>query len=74
MQLIPDLVNTKDELISFLRSLRSDLKTNLKEWENPSLEMFLEAMAAWLEDSTSFPVTPEWRTFATLLIAGKGYE
>lgn len=74
MELNPDSVNTKYELISFLRSLRRDLQTNSKEWENPSLEMFLEAMEAWLSDTATMPENHQWRTFATLLLAGRGYE
>lgn len=31
---------TKDEFILFLRSLRSDLQTNSKEWENQSFSVY----------------------------------
>ncbi|WP_420851969.1 DUF7660 family protein [Paenibacillus allorhizoplanae] len=44
-------------------------------WENQTLESFLEAMAAWLNDSNDAnSKTPTWSLLATSLLAGKAYE
>ncbi|WP_298064676.1 hypothetical protein [uncultured Acinetobacter sp.] len=49
------------------------------EWENTSIESFLEAAIAWAEDS-DFGITQgllpsnPWRLFAVFLYCGKIYE
>lgn len=67
-------VSTKEDLITFLNTLRHDLIENTASWENQTLESFLEAMEAWLSDSNSASSTPTWSIFATSLLAGKAYE
>lgn len=67
-------LSTKDELATFVDSLRADLKTNAGNWENAKLEDFLESMAAWLRDSKSLPEQPQWRAVATALLAASRYE
>lgn len=42
-------------------------------WENPSLEHFLEALAAYTADA-ELPEQPSWHTFAQVLAAAKVYE
>ena len=42
-------------------------------WENPTLERFLEALAAYTEDA-ELPEQPSWRSFAQVLAAAKAYE
>ena len=42
-------------------------------WENPTLERFLEALAAYTADA-ELPEQPSWRTFAQVLAAAKVYE
>ncbi|WP_409174415.1 hypothetical protein [Brevibacillus fortis] len=37
-------VDSKKELIQFIKALRHDLQINPEEWENLSLAAFLEAM------------------------------
>ncbi|QKE74138.1 hypothetical protein HPK19_15665 [Arthrobacter citreus] len=44
-------VKTKNDFIRFVESLRSDIDTNDKEWENITLEAYLEAMEAWMTDT-----------------------
>jgi len=67
-------VNSKEDFITFLSGLLKDLKENRNEWENPTLEMFLEAMGAWISDSNKVPDQPTWMTFADILYASKIYE
>jgi len=70
-------VESKDDLIQFIKDLRHDLQVNPHEWENLTLEAFLEAMEAWLEDSKDagfLPEQPEWKSLAAILYMGKLYE
>ena len=43
-----DRITTNKDLANFIEALRSDLLANPNDWENPNLERFLEAMAAWI--------------------------
>ncbi|WP_227938176.1 DUF7660 family protein [Alkalihalobacillus deserti] len=65
-------IRSKEELISFIDKLKNDLVTNNTEWENLSLEDYLEAIKGWIEDT--LPSNPNWSTIAEILIAGKYYE
>jgi hypothetical protein len=75
-------IETKEDFASFVEALRLDLKDHLEEWENPTLESFLEAMQRWIESMDGWyanrgedpPVAPSWRTFAHILYASKIYE
>jgi hypothetical protein len=73
---------TKEDLANFVGALRTDLIEHRSEWENPTLETFLSAMEAWMEDLDGFyknngapPINqPTWKTFADILIAARMYE
>ncbi|TQR36464.1 DUF7660 family protein [Brevibacillus brevis] len=70
-------VDSKDELIQFIKALRHDLKDSPDEWENLSLDAFLESVEAWMEDTKDMgylPNRPEWNSFAAILYVGKIYE
>ena len=41
-------VDSREKLADFVGALRLDLKTHKNEWENPTLEQFLDAMEAWI--------------------------
>lgn len=75
-------IETRRDLIAFIEALRRDLATDPDEWENPSTDRYLDAIAAWLdgpddayaqfgEDS---PVVPSWRFFGKVLLAAKYFE
>ncbi len=76
------LIRTREDLANFVEALRQDLILNPKDWENPSLERFLEAMGAWIEAMPSayenngleLPMQPTWEIFADILLASKMYE
>ncbi|MBD3919674.1 hypothetical protein H8B09_12995 [Paenibacillus sp. PR3] len=70
----PSKVSSKDELIAYLHELRRDLNEHAEDWENPTLNRFLEAMEAWLSDSGAYSDSLTWSVFATTLAAGKAYE
>lgn len=75
-------IRSKEDLASFVGALRKDLEANRDEWENPTLEDFLEAMEAWIGSMDQFyvnkgqPVSqaPTWEMFAHILHASKIYE
>ena len=78
----PKKVATKTEFLQFLEELLADLKQNSDAWENPSLERYLEAIAAWVNASDSYyrnsgqpsPANVSWRFFAEALTAARIYE
>lgn len=67
-----DCITTHKDLADFIEALRSDLLVNRNEWENPDLERFLEAMAAWIRSmeqvykntGKEFSDQPRWRMVA----------
>ncbi len=77
-----DAVRTREDLAAFVVALRADLLNNVADWENPTLERFLEALAAWCTDMPGFftsqgrdePVQPDWNLVARMLIAAASYE
>jgi hypothetical protein len=82
MSSTPASVNSKSDFVRFVQGLRADFAANPGQWENPTLDDFLEAMAAWVAvyehayRNTGRPV-PEnvnWRFIAELLAAARSYE
>jgi hypothetical protein len=43
-------IKTQSELVSFIRALGNDYKKNKDSWENISIDAYLEAIAAWIDD------------------------
>jgi hypothetical protein len=76
-------IQTRTDLADFVDALREDLRTSDDDsWENPTLERYLEALAAWIRDMPGYfknqgiaePGEPSWRLVATILHAAKIYE
>jgi hypothetical protein len=83
-------VDSKETFLEFVAALRTDWEASraeesaqpsspygpaAREWENPDLGRFLEAMQAWTEDmGDRVAAQPSWRTFADMLMAAKIYE
>jgi len=75
-------IDSRHALVAFVRLLRNDLKENPEYWENDSLERYLNAMAAWVEDmdgyyqnqNMSMPEVIEWGVFGQILLAARVYE
>jgi len=85
MMKLHDMVNSvreKEDLVRFIQALAQDLRDQPENWENDTLERYLNALANWLADSDGYyrnqgrevPVTPTWKSFAEMLIAAKIYE
>ncbi|MDW2878258.1 MULTISPECIES: DUF7660 family protein [Bacillaceae] len=77
-----DKVKSREDLIKFIKHLRTDLQTNRAEWENITLEDYLEAMEDWVKDMDGYylntnqpvPEQPSWKTIADILFASRMYE
>ncbi|WUD74491.1 hypothetical protein OG937_23725 [Streptomyces sp. NBC_00510] len=74
-------VTSRESLIRHIQLLREDLLANGDDWENPTLERFLESMAAWIKDSAGYyrsrgeePPGPDWEFIGNALRAGAQYE
>jgi len=77
-----DTINTRETLALFIEDLHRDLQDDPNSWENNNLRAFLQALAAFTRDKDGFylnrgmpvPETPEWKTFAHMLVAATMYE
>ena len=85
-----DKVNSKQSFLEFVSALSADWFNEEKlekqkpsspygagvlGWENGSIGSFLDAMQRWTSDSgDKISGSPDWKTFARILLAGKYYE
>ncbi len=78
-----ETVATRDDLRRVVGQMHSDfVESGVLEWENATLERFLEAMAGYLRDLDGYfhnrdeaiPDQPDWHLVALLLVAASGYE
>jgi hypothetical protein len=71
----PSTVESPADLADFVRSLREDLLADGGEWENPTLERYLAALARVVEDSHGrHGAEPTWQVVALLLDSAVAYE
>lgn len=74
-----DAVTSRDDFAAFVDALRNDLNMHPDDWENPTLDRFLEALCAWVRDSGGYyqgnnlPARepPSWKNFAEMMLAAK---
>jgi hypothetical protein len=76
-------VNSREQLADFVDALRDSLHKQPDEWENRSLEEYLESLAAFARDMPGYyenfggvqdSETPTWSLFADLLAGARVYE
>lgn len=73
-------IRGKEDLIRFLRLLAQDCAENPQEWQNLTVQEYLEAAASWTEDFSVCPRndidwdTPDYQTIAKIFYMGKLYE
>lgn len=73
-------ISGKEAFLSFLNELIFDFRKNPKEWENPTVDLYLEAIQAWIEDASSSGLNVidwnglDYAAMAKLLYMGKIYE
>jgi hypothetical protein len=77
-----DQIITREDFVSFIKALASDYINSPDKWENSTIDRYLEALAAWVEDMDGYyrnmgetvPVDIDWKAFANMLMAAKMYE
>jgi hypothetical protein len=77
-----DAIRSREDFVAFVHALSRDLHTNREAWENDSLERFLEALGAWVEDMDGYyinqgkpaPLQPDWKILGDILMAAAVYE
>jgi hypothetical protein len=77
-----EAIQTREDFVGFVRDLVRDLRANPGEWQNQTLDAFLEAVAAWVEDCDGYyrnwgktsPQEPNWKILGEVLLAAKVYE
>ena len=69
-----DHTHERPDLARLVQAMRSDLVVHPGEWENGTLERFLDALAALLEQPERTPEGPTWHQLAQLLVTATGYE
>lgn len=79
----PETVTSRVDFIAFVQRLQENLQCHSEEWENTSLERFLEALARYADVFDAYvrnvgspidPEQPSWQLFAVLLCGAKVYE
>jgi hypothetical protein len=64
-----------EAVLKVIDELRKELQEGRTEdWENPTLERYLEAMQAWLETMGPRVGQPSWKFVEIMLHAAKIYE
>ena len=66
------VAETTGDLVRVIEALREDLNRNPDNWENPSLDRYLEALSAWIADTSSVCKDPVF--IADALRAARIYE
>jgi hypothetical protein len=65
-----------DAVLLAIKQLMDELEQNrIEDWENPTLERFLESMHAWLETmGPRVGKKPSWKFLEVMILAAKIYE
>lgn len=76
-------IETKKDFEHFLRMLVQEFRQGGEDWENNSLERYLESLHGFAMDVAGYyrnmqidvnPDEPSWRVFADMLLAATIYE
>jgi hypothetical protein len=77
-----DTIKTREDFIAFVAQLRADWEERKDEWENPTLDLYLHALGAWVGDMDGYykntgkpaPKEIDWQFIASVLMAASIYE
>jgi hypothetical protein len=77
-----DRITDREALCAFLTRLRVEYDESDAEWENRTLDAFLEALEAWVSSAPGWyanhgqalPAEGDWTFFARALSAARHYE
>jgi hypothetical protein len=75
-------IDSREDFVSFVRSLLYNLKEEPDSWENCDIGSYLEAIAGWVEDMDGYytnqgepvPQQLNWKVLGQILLAAKFYE
>lgn len=75
-------INSREDFLVFMRLLKKDFKNNPSEWENNTLELYLEGIESWIEDMDGYyinanllkPENIDWQFLANVFMSAKIYE
>ena len=75
-------IKTQEDFVAFIYALATDLQNNKSSWENPNLDKFLCALAAWVADMDGYyknmnipaPQNINWSAMANMFLAARTYE
>jgi hypothetical protein len=75
-------IQTREDLVLFIHHLVRDLRQCPERWENTSLDAYLGAIAAWVQDMEGYyrnrgetpPQHPTWKQIGEILLAARIYE
>jgi hypothetical protein len=68
-----ELVSDQETFLEFAQALVEDYQKNGSDWENGSIDTFLESALDWVKDSGRISDL-SWKTLAEFLYVGKNYE
>jgi hypothetical protein len=75
-------ISSREDLAIFVRSIVDDYLAHKNDWENTTIDKYLEALAAVIEGIESgyqntgkkLPDRPNWKFFGEILLAATAYE
>ena len=76
-------IQSRQAFIAFLQQLHQDYLANRQDWENDSLDKFLEALASYAQEIPGYYQNmrqdtdadiASWQVFADMLLGAKVYE
>jgi len=75
-------VDSQKDFVKFIKLLLLDFKKNQDEWENRTVDSYLEGILAWIDDMDGYfennnikkPENISWNFFANALYAARIYE
>jgi hypothetical protein len=75
-------IQTREDLVLFIHHLVRDLRQCPERWEITSLDAYLGAIAAWVQDMEGYyrnrgetpPQHPTWKQIGEILLAARIYE
>ena len=80
---IAKAITSKEDFAVFAKLLLQNYREYQHEWDNATLERYLEALAEFVESIDGYYANigatvsmdrPSWRVFADILLAGRVYE
>ncbi len=67
-------IKTQDDFTTFLIELQKDFKKNKDDWQNWTIDNYIESIAACLNDSNLKSENIDWKFLANIFLSGKYYE